>query len=81
MRLGDILRAAGITPNSGAGYVCFRGPLGELPKGSDGSYGTSLRLQYALDDANDVLVAYKQNDRWGRGVGRAWFCVQECTWV
>jgi DMSO/TMAO reductase YedYZ molybdopterin-dependent catalytic subunit len=26
--------------------------------------GTSLSMHYALDDANDVLVAYKQNDRW-----------------
>jgi len=49
---------------SAAGFVSFRGPKGELPKGDDGSYGTSLTLHYAMDDANDVLVAYKQNHRW-----------------
>lgn len=37
VRLGDLLRQAGVTP--GAGHVCFRGPTGELPKGADGSYG------------------------------------------
>lgn len=63
VRLGDLLRHVGIKAGSGAQYVCFRGPKGELPKGEDGSYGTSLLLYYALDDANDVLVAYKQNDR------------------
>ncbi|KAF8062729.1 hypothetical protein HT031_004059 [Scenedesmus sp. PABB004] len=62
VRLGDLLRRAGVAP--GAGHVSFRGPTGELPKGDDGSYGTSLTLHYALDDANDVLVAYKQNGRW-----------------
>ncbi|GBF87848.1 nitrate reductase [Raphidocelis subcapitata] len=62
VRLGDLLRRAGVAP--GARYVSFRGPTGELPKGEDGSYGTSLRLPYALDDSNDVLIAYKQNGRW-----------------
>jgi nitrate reductase (NAD(P)H) len=61
VRLGDLLRRVGVAPDSGARFVTFRGPHGELPKGNDGSYGTSLRLPYALDDSNDVLVAYKQN--------------------
>lgn len=26
--------------------------------------GTSLTMHYAMDDANDVLIAYKQNGRW-----------------
>ncbi|KIZ05991.1 hypothetical protein MNEG_1964 [Monoraphidium neglectum] len=64
VRLGDLLRHVGVDTSGAAKYVCFRGPLGELPKGSDGSYGTSVRLPYALDDSNDVLVAYKQNGRW-----------------
>jgi len=64
VRLGDLLRHVGIKANSNAQYCCFRGPKGELPKGADGSYGTSLLLHYALDDANDILVAYKQNHRW-----------------
>ncbi|KAI8463380.1 MAG: nitrate reductase [Monoraphidium minutum] len=64
VRLGDLLRHVGVAPGGAARYVCFRGPLGELPKGPDGSYGTSLRLPYALDDTNDVIIAYKQNGRW-----------------
>lgn len=46
-----------------AQYVCFRGVKDELPQGSDGSYGTSLTLAKALDPANDILVAYRQNGR------------------
>lgn len=51
------------TPEEGANYVCFRGPKGELPKGDDGSYGTSLTYRKAMDMASDVLVAFKQNGR------------------
>lgn len=64
MRLCDILRhvkAKG--PSEGARYVCFRGPLGELPQGTDGSYGTSMTLAHAMDPANDVILAFKQNGR------------------
>ncbi|KAG1677417.1 hypothetical protein FOA52_001872 [Chlamydomonas sp. UWO 241] len=65
VRLRDLLLAAGVkTPEEGAHHVCFRGPKGELPKGSDGSYGTSVTLQKAMDPASDVIVVYKQNDRW-----------------
>lgn len=64
VRLGDLLKAAGIkTPEDGAHYVSFRGPLGELPKGDDGSYGTSVTYWTAMDPAQDVIVAYKQNGR------------------
>jgi len=42
-------------------YLCFKGPKGELPKGEDGSYGTSIPLSMALDPAADVLIAYNQN--------------------
>lgn len=42
VRLGDLLRRAGVKQGSGAGYVSFRGPTGELPKGDDGSYGECL---------------------------------------
>ena len=38
-------------------------PTGELPKGDDGSYGTSVTLAKALDPASDVILAYKQNGR------------------
>jgi nitrate reductase (NAD(P)H) len=37
VRLGDLLRKAGV--KQGGGYVSFKGPNGELPKGDDGSYG------------------------------------------
>lgn len=52
------------TPEEGAAFVCFGGPKGELPKGKDGSYGTSLTLAKAMDASSDVLIAYKQNHRW-----------------
>jgi len=38
--------------------------MGELPKGEDGSYGTSLTYHKAMDPASDVIIAYKQNHRW-----------------
>ncbi|EWM20573.1 nitrate reductase [Nannochloropsis gaditana] len=42
----------------GSYWVNFDGPDGELPKGV---YGTSIPLRKALDPAQDVLVAHKQN--------------------
>lgn len=33
-------------------------------QGEDGSYGTSVSMSHAMDPANDVLLAYKQNGRW-----------------
>jgi hypothetical protein len=38
-------------------------PTGELPKGDDGSYGTSVTWVKAMDPASDVILAYKQNGR------------------
>lgn len=64
VRMSDLLRMAGVkSAAQGAKYVCFRGIKGELPQGDDGSYGTSLLLTKAMDPANDVLIAYKQNGR------------------
>ena len=40
-----------------------RGPKGELPQGSDGSYGTSVSWHKAMDPAGDVILAYKHNGR------------------
>lgn len=63
-RLGDLLRAAGVHDDpEGKLHVHFRGPLGELPKGDDGSYGTSVPLTRALDPANDIMIAWEQNGR------------------
>lgn len=62
MPLWRLLHAVGITePTPEAQYVCFDGPQQELPKGADGSYGTSIPMHVALDPACDVLVAYQQN--------------------
>ncbi len=33
-------------------------------QGKDGSYGTSLCWQTAMDESCDVILAYKQNDRY-----------------
>jgi hypothetical protein len=40
VRMSTLLKLAGVQTGS-AGYVSFRGPKGELPKGDDGSYGES----------------------------------------
>ncbi len=39
----------------GAEYVCFQGPEKELPQG-DTTYGTSLLLEKAMYDGNDIIV-------------------------
>ncbi|GAX75762.1 hypothetical protein CEUSTIGMA_g3205.t1 [Chlamydomonas eustigma] len=65
VRLRDLLMHAGVkSPDEGANFVSFRGPKGELPKGEDGSYGTSVTYYKAMDPASDVIIAYKQNGRW-----------------
>lgn len=65
IRLGDVLNACRIkTFEEGAKYVWMRGPKGELPKGDDGSYGTSITHLRAMDPQFDVILAFKQNGRW-----------------
>lgn len=44
VRMSTLLKMVGVQTET-AGYVSFRGPKGELPKGDDGSYG---RLQELL---------------------------------
>lgn len=62
VRLCDVLAAVGITrPSKEHRFVHFEGPLGELPQGKTGSYGTSIDLGWALDRERDVLLAFKQN--------------------
>ena len=64
VRLCDVLALAKAkSAADGARFVHFRGPANELPKG-DGTYGTSITLAKASDPAQDVLLAYKQNNRW-----------------
>mmetsp|Transcript_30238 Transcript_30238/g.78184 ORF Transcript_30238/g.78184 Transcript_30238/m.78184 type:complete len:834 (-) Transcript_30238:53-2554(-) len=65
VRLSDLLTLCGAKgPAQGGRHVAFRGPKKELPQGEDGSYGTSLKWEYAMDPANDVLIAYKHNGRY-----------------
>ena len=62
VRLCDLLRHLGITkPSKEHRFVHFEGPLGELPQGKTGSYGTSIDIGWALDRERDVLLAFKQN--------------------
>ena len=53
--IGDLLRAA--MPKRGARYVCFEG-ADKLP---NGYYGTSIKLNWAMDPNRGVLVAHKMN--------------------
>lgn len=56
------LKQCGITSTSeDRQHLSFKGPDGELPKGDDGSYGTSIPLSMALDPSADVLIAFEQN--------------------
>eukprot|EP00467_Chlorarachnion_reptans_P023253 CAMPEP_0114497268 /NCGR_PEP_ID=MMETSP0109-20121206/6231_1 /TAXON_ID=29199 /ORGANISM="Chlorarachnion reptans, Strain CCCM449" /LENGTH=592 /DNA_ID=CAMNT_0001674633 /DNA_START=357 /DNA_END=2135 /DNA_ORIENTATION=- len=61
VRLSTLLKACGVNPK--AKFVCFRGPLKELPKGKDGSYGTSIAIDRAMNDNWDVILAYQQNGK------------------
>ncbi|KAJ1618068.1 Oxidoreductase, molybdopterin-binding domain-containing protein [Pavlovales sp. CCMP2436] len=63
-RLCDLLSAAGVKDDpEGKLHVHFRGPAGELPKGDDGSYGTSVPLYRAMDPSMDIMVVWEQNGR------------------
>lgn len=53
--LGDLLLRA--VPKRGARYVCFEG-ADKLP---NGYYGTSAKLNWAMDPNRGIMVAYKMN--------------------
>jgi len=64
VRLSTLLKECGLkTKEEGAKFVCFRGPKKELPKGKDGSYGTSIAIDRAMQDNWDVILAYEQNGK------------------
>ncbi|KAI1394045.1 uncharacterized protein F4822DRAFT_34684 [Hypoxylon trugodes] len=53
--IGDLLRAA--RPKRGAKYVCFEG-ADKLP---NGYYGTSVKLNWAMDPNRGIMVAHRMN--------------------
>ncbi|KAK3390465.1 hypothetical protein B0H63DRAFT_538702 [Podospora didyma] len=53
--LGDLLARA--VPKRGARYVCFEG-ADKLP---NGYYGTSVKLNWAMDPNRGIMVAHKMN--------------------
>ncbi|OTA69063.1 nitrate reductase [Hypoxylon sp. EC38] len=53
--IGDLLRAA--RPKRGAKYVCFEG-ADKLP---NGYYGTSVKLNWAMDPNRGIMVAQRMN--------------------
>jgi hypothetical protein len=62
--LSAVLQQLGVkSVAQGARWVHFADPDDELRGVS--SYATCLDLEHCLNPANDVLLAYKQNGRWG----------------
>ncbi|CAI0374667.1 unnamed protein product [Linum tenue] len=57
-----VLQRCGVySRRKGGCHVCFEGSE-DLPAGGAGSkYGTSLCVEYAMDPARDVILAYMQN--------------------
>ncbi|KAI2622227.1 hypothetical protein GGS26DRAFT_252005 [Hypomontagnella submonticulosa] len=53
--IGDLLRAA--QPKRGAKYVCFEG-ADKLP---NGCYGTSIKMNWAMDPNRGIMVAHGMN--------------------
>ncbi|KVH15483.1 cytochrome b5, heme-binding site-containing protein [Cynara cardunculus var. scolymus] len=59
--LVHILKRCGIySRKKGALNVCFEGAE-DLPGGGGSKYGTSLRIEMAMDPARDIIMAYMQN--------------------
>ncbi|KAL8167026.1 hypothetical protein V2J09_008525 [Rumex salicifolius] len=60
--LPDILKKCGIMKRRGAGalHVCFEGSE-DLPGGGGSKYGTSLKVEMAMDPARDIILAFMQN--------------------
>ncbi|KAL9245522.1 hypothetical protein vseg_019166 [Gypsophila vaccaria] len=59
--LRDVLKRCGImSSKKSALNVCFEGAE-DLPGGGGSKYGTSVRKEYAMDPARDIILAYMQN--------------------
>ncbi|KAI3948289.1 hypothetical protein MKW92_004398 [Papaver armeniacum] len=60
-RLCDVLKRCGImSREKGALNVCFEGAE-DLPGGGGSKYGTSIKKEFAMDPARDIILAYMQN--------------------
>eukprot|EP00894_Picocystis_sp_ML_P002703 jgi/Pico_ML_1/53220/g3800.t1 len=60
VRLRDVLLHCGVKEKEqGARYVCFTG-ADDLPQGN---YGTSMKIEKAMDPSSDVILAFEQNGR------------------
>ncbi|KAI3976403.1 hypothetical protein MKX01_038702 [Papaver californicum] len=60
-RLCDVLKRCGImSRKKGALNVCFEGAE-DLPGGGGSKYGTSIKKEFAMDPARDLILAYMQN--------------------
>lgn len=59
--LVHILKRCGIySRKKGALNVCFEGAE-DLPGGGGSKYGTSIKIEMAMDPARDIILAYMQN--------------------
>ncbi|CAH1432904.1 unnamed protein product [Lactuca virosa] len=59
--LVSILKRCGIySRKKGALNVCFEGAE-DLPGGGGSKYGTSIKIEVAMDPARDIILAYMQN--------------------
>ncbi|XP_017247630.1 nitrate reductase [NADH] [Daucus carota subsp. sativus] len=56
-----LLKRCGIySRKKGALNVCFEGAE-DLPGGGGSKYGTSIKKEFAMDEARDIILAYMQN--------------------
>ncbi|KAL3687448.1 hypothetical protein R1sor_013757 [Riccia sorocarpa] len=63
VRLCEVLRYCGVMSRTkGALYVCFEGAE-TLPGAGGTKYGTSVSIDKAMDEAQDIILAYEQNGR------------------
>ncbi|KNA12873.1 hypothetical protein SOVF_121130 [Spinacia oleracea] len=59
--LRDVLKRCGVMSSlKGALNVCFEGAE-DLPGGGGSKYGTSVKREFAMDPARDIILAYMQN--------------------
>ncbi|KAL2643155.1 hypothetical protein R1flu_010742 [Riccia fluitans] len=63
VRLCEVLRYCGVmSKKKGALHVCFEGAE-TLPAAGGSKYGTSVTIEKAMDEAQDIILTYEQNGR------------------